>query len=739
MTRPNVQRGMGAASSAAGMGPMGSQVTPPRLRRLLHMTRLQRLVLVLAVCLLGGAPAVTAAAATPKLPSISGVTPMKLGVGDTLTVRGKAFRAGTGRTTVVFKRNGGRAVFVKAGRATKTELSVKIPAKMLGALGQKSGKPTATRFRVRVLTSRFGRRYTGVKGSPVIGPVALSKTTTANDCDGDLVPNANDADDDNDLLSDTVEATLKTDPCRRDTDGDGMSDGWEHESALDYNGKAKPAPTRRPYPNALDAKDASVDADGDTMTNAQEYAAWATFGQDKLPLNYSGGEPATGGKAQAAAGREWADRDANGFLSDNERDADGDGLPNQEEDLIDGFPSVFTVAPRDANQRTLAVFSATHIAEPGVQDIVDFVPLYGVLAHTEKVLPLNWLDVDSDGDTVRDADDDQDGDGSSNLAELLAEIGAGAGGSFREGPINACEPSTDAPRCLVGDDDIDNDGEKNRRDDDDDGDGLTDAEERRYGLNQYRLDTDEDAIGDGYEFQAAIDLNSTAVPFPGKRPYPNPLDGKDAGEDYDGDGLTLSDEHAAWRFTGGAFPLSYSDGSLYTGGKGPAVAADDPRDTDGSGFLSDDERDVDADGLTNWDEAHGRMTPKWWEKTFTNFVSTNTGGGIDQIKESVYPGRKFLATSFVDTDTDGDSIPDGTDDEDHDGFSNRFEVERPADWATTYVSTTHSGGATPNPKARVNPFNPCKPYYSSTCHRYPPFDYYQDGEDWESPFRTDGP
>ncbi len=691
------------------------------------MTRLPRLALALAVCLPAALPA-GAAAVTPSYPSITKVAPLKLGVGDTLTVRGTGFRSGRGRNTVVFKREGGRAVFVKAGRATRTRISVTIPPKMLSALGQKSGRPVATRFRLRILAGRFGRRFTTTKRSPVIGPAPVASKVNANDCDGDLVPNARDTDDDNDLLSDTLEATLKTDPCKRDTDGDGMTDGWEQESALDYNGRALPSPTRRPYPNALDPKDGKIDSDGDGLTNVLEYAAWAVYGQNRLPLSYSGGNPASTGKEKVPAGLAWQDRDGNGFLSDNERDADADGIPNQDEGGVGPLPVKLNV---------VGFFADEYIGLKDVRDIVDVVPLYGPLDYVKKVQATDWLEADTDGDTVRDDADDQDGDGVANVPELRQELAA-APNDKTQRPLNPCEPSLDARLCIVGDDDIDNDGLANRDDGDDDGDGLSDATERQYGLNPFKADTDGDGVTDGYEYQSAVDLNSAAVPYPGKRPYPNPLDSKDADQDFDGDGLTLTDEYRAWRLTGSPTPLSYSDGSLYTGGKGAPVAAGDRRDTDRSGFLSDDERDVDADGLTNWDEAHGRMTPGWWEKTFTAFVPSNAGPGIDQIKESVYPGRTFAATSFVDSDSDGDTIPDGADDEDHDGFTNAFEVARPDNWETTYASLPDRLNGS-NPRARVNPFNPCKPFYSSTCHRYAPFDYYQDNEDWASPVRQDGP
>jgi hypothetical protein len=91
-------------------------------------------------------------------------------------------------------------------------------------------------------------------------------------------------------------------------------------------------------------------------------------------------------------------------------------------------------------------------------------------------------------------------------------------------------------------------------------------------------------------------------------------------------------------------------------------------------------------------------------------------------------------------DTDGDGIKDGADDQDHDGLSNAFEVARPYDWGLTYVSVaddgslahdgSNGGTTTPNPYARTQPFNPCKPVFSDACHRHPPFNYYGD-EDWQ--------
>ena len=88
---------------------------------------------------------------------------------------------------------------------------------------------------------------------------------------------------DNDLLSDAVEAELSKllDACRADTDGDGVEDGYEYQSALDlnddrYQGEpslVQPYPVKRPYPNPL-FKDAQFDYDGDSLTLAEEQALW---------------------------------------------------------------------------------------------------------------------------------------------------------------------------------------------------------------------------------------------------------------------------------------------------------------------------------------------------------------------------------------------------------------------------------------------------------------------------------
>src|ERR671914_2376316 len=108
---------------------------------------------------------------------------------------------------------------------------------------------------------------------------------------------------------------------------------------------------------------------------------------------------------------------------------------------------------------------------------------------------------------------------------------------------------------------------------DHDGDMLPNAQELELKTDPCLADTDGDGVGDGYEYKSAVDLNNDdyqepnqSLPYPGKRPYPNPLDPSDVGTDFDGDSLMLSTEQSLWLISSTPAdrtidtPLSYSDG-----------------------------------------------------------------------------------------------------------------------------------------------------------------------------------
>jgi hypothetical protein len=268
--------------------------------------------------------------------------------------------------------------------------------------------------------------------------------------------------------------------------------------------------------------------------------------------------------------------------------------------------------------------------------------------------------------------------------------------------------------------DCDHDKVANAVEVDDDNDLLTDAEEARFKMNTCNPDSDADGMEDGWEYYSALDLNSRAVPYAGKRPFPNPLDGADANYDHDGDGLTQTQEYAAWVRYGnhrllapeetGLSRLLYSDGDQLSFDESAQIAAKPWLDGDGDGRLTDDERDVDADGLRNWWEANGPGTIAWWAKAWKD----------ERPYMHPYPELDWL-----DPDSDGDSVLDGEDDQDHDDWSNVQELVG----VRAGVSDLLFGLRTRD--LFIHPYNPCLPNYKSrTCSRYvprpdeswPPFD-----------------
>ncbi len=52
---------------------------------------------------------------------------------------------------------------------------------------------------------------------------------------------------DTDLLANDVELKYALDPCKADTDGDKIGDGWEFCSGKDLNARAVPYPGKRRY------------------------------------------------------------------------------------------------------------------------------------------------------------------------------------------------------------------------------------------------------------------------------------------------------------------------------------------------------------------------------------------------------------------------------------------------------------------------------------------------------------
>jgi hypothetical protein len=453
------------------------------------------------------APATSAEAASKNVkPVVSRISPMTVHVGQTLTIYGKNFIKGAGKNSVVFKRDGAPAVFVKADIATRRMMKVVVS----DGVGRYLMGSTATVFRLRVLARRFGASFTAQSKSPRVLPALPPGTTDGNGdggngngngapastsfkdpvhggCDGKGY-NAN-ADSDGDLLSDGFEYdTLKTDPCKADTDGDGIEDGYEYRSAVDLNDDeyqnpqtSLPYPGTKPYPNPLDPSDKNIDFDGDGLTLFDEYNLWVYTWRDAhtaahtlTPLSYSDGlqysvysTDASGHRHPALSATNYdrwndflnwtvlagyrnitlhdngawtnangpvtegvngysildtnrdgtddytLDVDHNGWLSDDERDEDADGLSNFDE---------------LHSRMTPEYWKGCYGKEPAYP-----VPYAGTL-------PTN---PDSDGDGVRDGADDQDHDDIPNIMELSRFEASGLFDGKAE-----CTPADNLPNTL---------------------------------------------------------------------------------------------------------------------------------------------------------------------------------------------------------------------------------------------------------------------------------------------------
>jgi hypothetical protein len=399
-------------------------------------------VLTLALAVIALLVPASAPAALPKPPVITGVSPLKLGVGDMLTIRGRNFKRGKFANLVVFQRARARGVFVRADDATPTTIKVRVPAKLLAFLSQRGGKAIHTRFRLRVLARRFGKSFTPTRRSPLIGPVGSGKPAAPPppvglaDCDRDGVHNNIEIDDDNDLITDTDEVRLKLNPCNADSDGDTIEDGYEYHSALDLNSRALPYPGKRPYPNPLDSSDSTTDYDGDGLTQVEEYMAFLRYSPHaltaagRLPA-YSDGDQTTQGNLPVPAGQDYLNTDSSCtlpafnppcdgrlYLSDDELDVDRDGIGNWDE--IRG------------------ALNKDNVEHMGYEPLLDY------------------LDPDTDGDTLPDGPDDQDHDDVSNIDELQLP-GAGNDGydvktrfnNIASNLLDPCDPNINSRSCPL--------------------------------------------------------------------------------------------------------------------------------------------------------------------------------------------------------------------------------------------------------------------------------------------------
>jgi hypothetical protein len=456
---------------------------------------------LMAVPASAGAAGKKAKASTPK---ITRVTPMRISVGNVLTIRGSNFKAKRRANTVIFRADNGRTAFAKPRRASRSKLVVVVP-EAVARLLRDGQRPT--RLKLRVLAGRFSS-YTPRRLSPVVTAVGEGDGRPGpggrgGSGGGSTTPVcADDADHDDDLLPNALELQIGTDPCLADTEADGMTDGWEYYAAKDLNVKAVPYPGERPFPNALSpcdgaandvcepvpgAKFSPIDFDGDGLTTLEEYRAWRYAGSSfdpalaggtdlNSPLGYSDGTKfSRSGETPAVPAWQSAsyglpnpvqpfpatfDLFGDAAWRDQERDADGDGLANRMESARgpsnNGWWEGFWKSDRFAPQVEPFERAAYCGYRPG--------------HFTERPFAdLDMADPDVDGDTLLDGEDDQDNDDVNNITETY-EVDIDLDGNGQpafcgyapgvmptidfggvDAPVNAmnpCVPNPDARTCL---------------------------------------------------------------------------------------------------------------------------------------------------------------------------------------------------------------------------------------------------------------------------------------------------
>jgi IPT/TIG domain-containing protein len=466
---------------------------------------LAALTALLVPAVAGTATADAAKRSKKRSPVVKKVSPSNAFVGEKLTIRGRHFRRGVNKNTVAFKARGKKVVFAKVEKGTTKLLKLTLPKRLEKGMNVQNGTRVPTRMRVRVLSARFGKRFTKLSRSPVIGPEkppAPDKPIDAApsaDCDGDGLINAHDADDDNDLLADTLEKSVALDPCRADHDEDGVEDGYEYASARDLNddeyqnpGSFVPYPAKKPYPNPLDGTDRDTDHDGDSLTLGEEFDLWkytiaAGTARTLSPLSYSAGmqysvysldgtrrKPAlrTDEYTKQADFLDWANE--SGYLYVELSDVGalfGDSgeewwEPREQFHLLDFNRSGGDPSPAEQGYSSPG---SEYLNDAERDEDADGLPnwweqrgcivpdYWKALYKDEKPFPVEFAgtemaDGDTDGDGIRDGADDQDHDDVPNLMECFRSLAAaGAPAQSAQGavqPFNPCMPHLLSRACT---------------------------------------------------------------------------------------------------------------------------------------------------------------------------------------------------------------------------------------------------------------------------------------------------
>jgi len=487
------------------------------------------------------------------------------------------------------------------------------------------------------------------------------------DSDGDGIPDYLDTDSDNDGIPDSVEGNGDSDgdgilnylDTSLDEDGDGIPDALESNNLLDTDGDG-----------VFDVFD--TDSDNDGISDFEESGALGidTDGDgidDAFDVDITGGVDANGDGIDDDV--MLLDSDGDGIANYIDRDSDNDSVPDALENSV-GLQLKMSIL---ANQKLQLVASDTD--GDGIMD---------------------YIDTDSDDDGISDLAEAATSFVDSDMDQIIDEFDV----DFTGGLDVNLDGVDDAATLQNSD----NDATPDMFDLDADNDGLFDVNEA--GLTDLDLnalvdspqeqtntplDSDSDGLADFVDLDSDNDgifdiVNSGAATLDSDND--GQIDDVYAAADADADGIVDIVDEEPNNF--GTRPDRDLDGvpsfiDLDDDGDGLTDIAEGNLDTDGDGLVDSLDTDSDNDGISDTEEqiTVTLLNIDLDRDGLDDAVDVDFTGGIDAdgdgqddatFSTEDLDGDGLLA--FRDTDTDGDGIPDSSENGDfnNDGVNDRLQV-----------------------------------------------------------------